>query len=314
MKSICITGVGGYLGLATAYSLIATGHRVIGMGSSSERPVGLPEGVFYASIDICDQSALAAFFKEYQVDTVYHFAAIKYVGKCEADPELCYRINTAGTETVLAAMQEASVRNIVYASTYAVYDWSNDQSVLREESTTEPKTIYGKSKLMSEIKIIDYANQGLIERYNIFRYANIVGAIPELPTHVPQSFLDKIVLASKTGDTININGDTYNTKDGTVARDFVDISDVVKAHLLVLNQTTSTILNISSGTATTLKQLIIYCENLTGRQMSILINPKTGDEPSSITIDSQKASQILDWHPTITTEQTIRLLQQKLVA
>lgn len=314
MKSICITGIGGYLGLATAFKLIEMGHVVVGIGSHPDRPNALPGGVIYAGIDIRDTATLTTFFTEHNVGTVYHFAAIKYVGKCEADPELCFGINTDGTTAVLDAMAIAGVPHIIYASTYAVYDWSGDQLLLSEVSATNPKTVYGASKLKSEAQIITYAAQGKIERYHILRYANIVGAIPELPAHLPQSFLDKIILATQTDDTITINGDSYNTDDGSVARDFVDIRDVVSAHVLVLSSPKSATYTVSSAVATTLKSLIAQAENISQANIATMVTQAGGTEPSSITISHAQITSELGWNPTYTLPQTIELLYKRLTA
>jgi UDP-glucose 4-epimerase len=310
MKTVCITGIGGYLGLATAYKLVEVGYKVVGIGSSPIRPDSLPVGVVYAGIDIRDVSALAEFFTKHEVSAVYHFAAIKYVGKCEADPVLCYEINTKGTEAVLAAMKIAAVPHIVYASTYAVYDWSGDIVTLTENTPTKPATVYGNSKLQSEAAIMRAYEVEDILRYHILRYGNIVGAVPELPIHTPQSFLDKMVVATKTGETITLNGGDYSTKDGTVARDFIDVRDVVQVNQLVLTQSESAIYNVSSGVATTLKELIDLCEVSSETKITLTVNPETGSEPSSITIDSSK----LAWQPIHQLSSTVKLLLEKLTS
>ncbi len=314
MKTVCITGIGGYLGLATAYKLVEAGYRVVGIGSNAVRPVNLPEAVLYASIDIGDIESLTQFFTDNQVATVYHFAAIKYVGKCEAEPALCYEINTKGTEAVLSAMKTAQVPHIVYASTYAVYDWSGDQVMLTEATSTIPATVYGNSKLQSEIAINESCKNGEISQYHILRYGNIVGAVPELSTCTPQSFLDKMVVASKTGETISLNGGDYSTIDGTVARDYVDIRDVAQVNVLMLSHPESATYNVSSGEATTLKQLIGFCEVSSGSRIALTINPKTGNEPSSITIDNSLISSKLAWHKAHSLPDTVGSLVEKLAS
>jgi len=313
VKSICITGIGGYLGLATAFNLVEAGHHVVGIGSQAKRPEALPIEVEYSSVDIRDAAALAAFFALHSVDTVYHFAAIKYVGKCEADPEACFSINTNGTTAVLAAMAKAAVAHIIYASTYAVYDWSGEQLELNETSPTNPSTVYGRSKLQSELEIIAAAATGDITQYHILRYANIVGAIPKLLTHTPQSFLDKIVLAATTGDTIQLAGDDYKTADGSVARDFVDVRDVATVHELLLHTDDSAVYTISSGRATTLKSLIALAEAAAGKKISVQINPRNANEPASIMMSHGAVTAKLGWQPQYELMQTVALLHKKLL-
>lgn len=312
MSSICITGIGGYLGLATAYKLVEEGYSVVGIGSNENAPENLPRGVVYAGIDIRDVAALASFFTTHQVTTVYHFAGIKYVGKCEADPELCYAINTEGTSAVVAAMEQARVSHIVYASTYVVYDLAKDHILLTESSPTKPTTVYGMSKLKSETHILEAHAAGKITQYHIMRYGNIIGAVPEVIRHTAQNFIDKVALATYTGESITINGDTYHTIDGSSARDFADIRDVVSANLLVLTDTQSNIYNVSSGEATTLKQLIMQCEKVSGKSLTVTVSPKTGNEPSSITIENTCIKNVLGFYPRYSLRETVALLITKL--
>lgn len=314
MKSVCITGIGGYLGLATAYKLVAEGHSVVGIGSSVETPENLPEGVVYVGIDIRDAEAMAEFFTTYQVTTVYHFAGIKYVGKCEADPEMCFAINTQGTVAVLSAMETAQVPHIIYASTYVVYDLTGDQVTLTEDSPINPATVYGQSKLQSEDHIKTFADANKIERYHILRYGNVVGAVPQLPSHTPQNFIDKIMVATQTGETIAVNGDDYNTADGTVARDFIDIRDVVECNVRMLAHDKSGTFNVSSGTATTLKQLITLCEEVSGNKLTVTVNPRNGNEPASITIKNGHLERAINFTPQYTLRDTVPLLLAKISA
>lgn len=312
MKTVAITGIGGYLGLSTAYVLTKAGYTVIGFGSNLVRPPHLPEGVVYQSIDINDTEAVAQFFKTYQVDVVYHFAAIKYVGVCEADPIKCQRINVDGTRSVLEAMVMADVPHIIYASTYAVYAWEGVHVLLQEDSTTNPVTVYGRSKLESEALILESANHGHIKSYQILRYANIVGAIPELSAHTPQSFLDKIITASYSGEVININGGQYDTIDGSVARDFVDISDVADIHLQLVNYVRSGIFNVSSGRSTTLKQLVTLTEETTGKAVKVEVVPAAATEPATIIVDNTLIREALEWSNKKSLKETIGTLSSKL--
>lgn len=314
MSSICITGIGGYLGLATAFKLLEEGYTVIGIGSSAKRPEMLPDSIVYAGIDICDAESLAAFFAEHRVQTVYHFAAIKYVGKCETDPDMCYAINTGGTQAVLNAMEKASVPHLVYASTYAVYDWVGEQVVLTETSATKPATVYGNSKLQSEVAIKEAKNRGAISRYHILRYGNIVGAVPELPRYAPQNFIDKIMMATQTGESIAVNGDDYATSDGTVARDFIDIRDVADCNVRMLVHDESDTFNVSSGTATTLKQLIALCEEVSGKKLTVTVNSRNENEPASITMENGHLARAITFTPQYTLRDTVPLLLTKIAA
>lgn len=305
---ICITGVSGYLGSALAQKLTKEGFCVVGLGSVEKRPPSLSNTVSYYSVDIRNGEALASILKEEQIDVVYHFAAIKYVGKCEADPELCFDINTGGTEAVLDAMHRAAVPHLVYASTYAVYDWSGDDVTLKEDTSRNPQTVYGESKKRSEDLIEAAFKNKYIKRYHILRYGNIIGGIHGVKVKSVQSFVDKLIFASRHDTSINIFSNQYHTEDGSVARDFVDVRDVVEANYLVLKNAQSGAFNIATGSTTTLLKLVYSVEQLTGKKISVQISSAPKPEPSSIRIDSRKAQTELLWFPQYSTEESIQNL------
>lgn len=308
MATICITGVGGYLGQATALALIKDGNKVIGLGSNAERPESLCESVKYFAVDIRDRVLMANIFETESIDVVYHFAAIKYVGLCEKDPDTCFSVNTEGTRSVVEAMSYAQVPKIVYASTYAVYDWVGDKVELNENSPTNPKTVYGQSKLQAEEIIQQAYKDKIISEYQIMRYGNIIGFTSEAPLSTPQSFIDKLVAASRTGESVTLSGNTFATVDGTVARDFIDVRDVVSVNSLIVHERESGIYNISSGSTTTLGQVINILENLSGKSITHSFTERSPGEPSVITISNQKAKELLKWKPEFSAQKTIEFL------
>lgn len=308
MKSVCITGVGGYLGLATAHSLLDRGYLVFGIDTFKERPSDLPKEVVYGQIDILDTVSLVNFFKENHIEVVYHFAGIKYVGKCEQDPELCFSVNKDGTASVLRAMEEASVKKIIYSSTYAVYSWGDDILNLTEESLLGPQTVYGKSKLEAEHLIEESYNKKNISEYCILRYGNIIGCSDNVPLRTVQSFIDKLVFSSRTTESVVLNGSDFNTKDGTVARDFIDVRDVVNVNLHALQDRETGVYNISSGSATTLLEIIQIINEQTGKDIRHSFALRQEGDPSSIIVDSTKAYQVFKWQPEFSITETLRQL------
>lgn len=307
MKSVCITGIGGYLGLATALALLDRGYKVFGIDTFKQRPQDLPQAVVYESIDILDTRQLSDFFKENSIEAVYHFAGIKYVGKCEQDPELCFAVNTEGTASVLQAMEKALVKKIIYSSTYAVYSWASDILILNEETMLAPKTIYGKSKLAAERLIENAYKKKSIGGYCILRYGNIIGCSNVVPLRTVQSFIDKLVFSSRSEESVMLNGSDFNTRDGTVARDFIDVRDVVEVNVLALDGIFGTY-NISSGSTTTLLEVIGVINNETGKVIRHGFAPRQEGEPSSITIDNTKAQQVFKWQPEFSITESLQHL------
>lgn len=308
MKTICVTGINGYLGSATARKFIDLGCKVVGLGTSSDSSSSLSEEVIYEVADIRDTDRLAEIFEKYQIEVVYHFAAIKYVGLCEKDPDTCLSVNTEGTRSVVEAMGRVKVPKIIYASTYAVYEWKGDVVNLSEESPTNPKTVYGQSKLKAEEVIKKAYQDKTISEYQILRYGNIIGNTEEAPLRTVQSFIDKLVVASKNDESVTLSGNTFATEDGTAARDFIDVRDVVSANILALASQESGVYNISSGSNTTLEQIINILEDLSGKPIEHSYAERSPEEPSVINIQNQKAVSSLKWKPQYSTQDTIKYL------
>jgi UDP-glucose 4-epimerase len=183
---------------------------------------------------------------------------------------------------------------------------------LKEDSITKPTTVYGHTKLASEDLIIESVARGQVKTYQILRYANIIGVVPELTTHTPQSFIDKIVVASHSGEVITINGDSYDTIDGSVARDFVDVSDVTDVHVQLAEYEQSGIFNVSSGVATTLKQIIGLAEVAAGTTINLAVNKAVATEPASIVVDSTLIRNSLSWSNKKSLPDTIASLSARL--
>jgi UDP-glucose 4-epimerase len=304
MANICITGINGLLGSATAQVLVSEGHRVLGVGTAENVVEKLSSKVEYFQVDITNKEKIAKILKDEDINTVFHFAGIKYIGVCEENPALCNEVNHLGTVTVVEAMRIASVPHIVFASTYAVYDLQKDVVVLSESSDTLPATAYGKSKLAAERVIIEAEKRGDIKSYQILRYANICGIDESDQSFVVQNIVDKIVEAGYSGHSIDIFGDDLSTVDGSLARDFVALKDVVAAHSVLVGFQKSEIFNIGTGVPTTLKQIISLVEKKVSRSIAINIMPRK-EEPASVTLNSEKARQSFGWEARNSTEKTI---------
>lgn len=311
MKTICITGCNGYIGQALAYKLTKSGHKVIGIGTTLVPSDNLPADVSYENVDVRDTAKLAEVFTKYEVAVVYHLAGIKYVGKCEADPEECMAVNTGGTASVLEAMAKAGVPKIIFASTYAVYAWEGDQINLTEETKCQPKTVYGQSKLAAEALIIDAAKEGKIAEYQILRFGNVIGATDNIPLTQAASFIDKLVQTGRVGGEVTLSGATYGTKDGTSARDYIDVRDAINLMgILVINQN-SGVFNVSSGVATTLLECVKIIELSTRKKIVCKFQERNQSDPSVIVIDNQKAKNAFAWECANSITDTLRHLVSK---
>ena len=149
-KRILVTGGAGFIGSRLVQRIISHGGHVSVVDNLS---VGLPmppltPALTPAKIDIRDGDGLTSFMTEFAPDIVVHLAAVHHIPTCETRRAYALDVNIVGTETVLAACEQAGVKSLVMASTGAVYAWTDD--VLNETSALGASDNYSIAKLANE--------------------------------------------------------------------------------------------------------------------------------------------------------------------
>src|SRR5262249_20773960 len=127
--------------------------------------------------DVADTDLLATTIEAYRPAAVVHFAAFAYVRESVTDPAKYYRNNVSGTLSLLEAMRRTGIDKIVFSSSCATYGIP-DRLPIREDVPQRPINPYGRSKLMVEHILPDFAAAYGIH-YACLRYCNACGADPE---------------------------------------------------------------------------------------------------------------------------------------
>ncbi len=217
------------------------------------------------------------------VIVVIHLAALSSVPACTKNPDSAEIINVKGTATLLKAMNKMGCKNIIYASTSAVYGDSNNLP-FTEKHDTNPCSVYGKTKLDCEYRILE---SGL--NYIIFRMFNIVGKNPLLK-HEP---CDRLFKALES-DHVTIYGNTYNTKDGTCERDYVSLDDTCNAYYLALKymmfNSSRLILNLSSNVSVSVQTIVDLWKPKT-----VQYGTKREGDPDIVIGDNTQITKKLGW-------------------
>src|SRR6185503_11719670 len=236
-KTILVAGGAGYIGSHTAKRLLEMGHKVVIIDnlSTGRRDFVSSEVDFYEG-DIGDRRLLDRIFTNHEIDAVMHFAASLEVGESVEKPAEYFDNNVSRTIILLRAMSDAGVKQINFSSTAAVYG-DQEKMPISEATSLQPNNPYGMSKLLAE-QVIRYFAEYLGMRATVLRYFNVCGAEPEGKlgdTHT-NSHLIPIVLEVAKGlrDRLIINGNDYETFDGTCVRDYVHVQDIAEAHALAL--------------------------------------------------------------------------------
>ena len=272
MKTAFVTGSSGYLGSHVCKELKKEGWKVFGYDYQQPKHEYLD---MWENADIRDELSLYGTLKRSKPNVVFHFAGRIEVGLSLEEPTEFYEVNSGGTTILLNLMKRLDLNNIIYSSTAGVYEPKN-RPIMEPDAKNWDNNPYAGSKLCAETAI---RHSGL--KHIIFRYFNLAGADPENDIgecHEPETHL-----IPKTFQNLNtfveIYGTNYNTEDGTCVRDYVHVSDVANAHLLVAS-------------------IIGRIVGLTNAPMTNVVTlPRREGDPDMLVADISLAEKILQYRP-----------------
>ena len=299
--NIFVTGGAGYIGSATAESLLKAGHSVTVYDSLvSGHRAAVPAGARFIHADLADEAALSAALTAEKFDAIMHFAASIEAGESMKDPGKFFHNNLVNSLHLIEAAVEAGVGRFVLSSTAAVYQSSDEP--LTEESPLGPTNVYGQTKWMVE-QALEWYRQIHGLHYAALRYFNACGALPGRgEAHQPESHLIPRVLSVPLGklDSINVNGTDYPTPDGTCIRDYIHIADLVSAHQLALEalgEHEGLAYNIGSGSGYSVREVIEMARVVTGHDIPSVESPRREGDPARLVASSEKIRRELGWSP-----------------
>ena len=306
-----VTGGAGYIG---AHVVRAFGDRgldsVVVDDLSSGRRGFVPDGVPFVEGTVLDTDLLVRTMREHEVAGVVHLAGFKYAGVSVDRPLHTYEQNVTGTVSVLRAMEQASVGRIVFSSSAAAYG-TPDVHTVTEETPTRPESPYGESKLIGEWLLRDQAKaKGLA--HTSLRYFNVVGSgTPEVYDTSPHNLFPLVIEALIEGRTPRINGDDYDTPDGTCVRDYVHVADLATAHVvaaqkLAAGDSLEPVYNLGSGTGSSVREIMDAIRTVTEIDFTPEIGPRRPGDPDRIVATGELAARDLDWKNRHSLEEMVR--------
>jgi len=254
--------------------------------------------------DVGDQALVRHVVKEHQIDGVIHFAAYKAPGESMRDPGRYFANNVCATAALLETLAELGVDRFVFSSTCAVYGTPSTLPV-DEDHPLAPESPYGQSKYMVEQMLRWYGSQRGLQSVSL-RYFNAAGAAFDGSIGEDWSLTINLVpLAIKATlldlGPLQVFGSDYPTPDGTPVRDYVHVVDLADAHVRALDYLAgggpSTILNLGTGTGSTVLQVVNELERVSGRTVPKTIVGRRPGDPVAIWADNRRASDVLGWHP-----------------
>lgn len=324
---ILVTGGTGYIGSHTVVELQQAGYEVVIIDNLSNSNRDVLKGIeaitgvapVFVEGDCTDLDTLKKLFEQNPgIKGIINFAASKAVGESVQKPLLYYRNNLTTLINLLECMPLYGVKGIVFSSSCTVYG-EPDVNPIDESAPIKPATSpYGNTKQISEEIITDFIHSGAPVKSIILRYFNPIGAHPsakigELPLGVPQNLVPYLTQAAAgIRKELTVFGDDYNTPDGSCIRDYIDVVDLAKAHVVAMKRMLDgkdtdsiEIFNLGTGRGVSVLELINAFEKATGVPVPHKIGDRREGDIEKIWAIPDKANKVLGWTAETPVEQTL---------
>ncbi|XP_004233189.1 UDP-arabinose 4-epimerase 1 [Solanum lycopersicum] len=312
---VLVTGGAGYIGSHAALRLLKENYRVTIVDNLSRGNMGAvrilqelfpePGRLQFIYADLGDAKVVHQIFSQNAFDAVMHFAAVAYVGESTLDPLKYYHNITSNTLTVLEAMSAHGVPTLIYSSTCATYG-EPEKMPITEETPQLPINPYGKAKKMAEDIILDFhknSNMAVM----ILRYFNVIGSDPEgrlgeapRPELREHGRISGACYDAARGiiPGLKVRGTDYKTTDGTCIRDYIDVTDLVDAHVKALEKSRPGkvgIYNVGTGRGRSVKEFVEACKAATGVPIKVDFLPRRPGDYAEVFSDPTKIKLELNW-------------------
>ncbi|MBW8786210.1 MAG: UDP-glucose 4-epimerase GalE, partial [Rhizobium leguminosarum] len=305
-RYILVTGGAGFIGSHICKALSRAGMIPVTYDNLS---TGHADSVRWGPLiraELADAATLRRTLAEFSPDCVIHCGANAYVGESVDMPRKYYRNNVVGSLTLLEVCLDQDIERIVFSSSCATYGVPTSLPI-REESPQHPVNPYGRTKLIFEMALEDFAAAYGI-RFAALRYFNAAGADPDgelAERHHPETHLIPRALLAAAGrlERLDIFGTDYATADGTCVRDYVHVSDLAQAHLAAVNHLMagggSLSVNLGSGRGTSVREILEAIYRASGREVPVNYRARRAGDPPILFANTARAKAELGFAPVL---------------
>ena len=313
--TVLITGQAGYIGSHVALELTNTGAcDFIGIDNLHRGLLSNNHGPCIIA-DIRNKEDVNKIFDEYDIKAVIHMAALTSVPESMEKKDEYMEVNVEGTENIIKAMKAHNCNKLIFSSTASIYEQS--QKPVKETDPIQPLNNYALSKKFAEDFIKsnkDWLNAVIFRYFNVIGYDENYDVTREYEkTNIVPAFLRTLM----HGKDFKVFGNGYpvkreNPNDHTCVRDYVDVRDIAKAHVLALEYLTDfkgqNLFNLGTKHGYSVLELIDAFNKANNCDIQYTIEkPRKGD-PASVVADNQKAKELLNWQPTYSIEQSLKVV------
>lgn len=324
---ILVTGGTGYIGSHTTVELQQAGYEVVIVDNLSNSNIKVLDGIqaitgirpAFEEVDCTDKPALKAVFEKYPgIKAIINFAASKAVGESVQKPLLYYRNNLTTLINLLELMPEFGVEGFVFSSSCTVYGQPEVLPVTEDTPRQTATSPYGNTKKICEDIITDAVHAEAPYKAILLRYFNPIGAHPsakigELPLGVPQNLIPFVTqTAAGIREQLSVFGDDYNTPDGSCIRDYINVVDLAKAHVVAVERMLSgkslenvEVFNVGTGRGLSVLEIVETFQKVTGVKLNYKIVGRREGDIEQVWADPTKANQVLGWKAEASVEETL---------
>lgn len=324
---ILVTGGTGYIGSHTVVELQEAGFEVTIIDNLSNSNIEVLDNIEkitgikpeFENFDLSDFPKTEDFFRRNtDIDAIIHFAASKAVGESVEKPLLYYRNNLVSLMNLLDCQLKFDVPNIVFSSSCTVYGQPEKLPVTEQTPRKDAESPYGNTKRVNEDILHDAIHAHPELKGIALRYFNPVGAHPsaligELPLGVPQNLVPFITqTAAGLREELRVFGNDYNTPDGSAIRDYINVVDLAKAHVVAIerllksqNKTAYEVFNLGTGKGLSVLEIVESFERATGEKLKYKIVGRRSGDVEKIWADTTFANDELGWKAEKNLDETL---------
>src|SRR5690554_6661716 len=326
-KKILVTGGTGYIGSHTVVELQEAGYEVLIVDNLSNSTLEVLENIekitgkrpSFEKFDLADKDKTFEYFEKNKgINAIIHFAASKAVNESVEKPLLYYRNNLVSLINLIDCQLKYDVPYIVFSSSCTVYGQPDKLPVTEDTPRKDAESPYGNTKKVNEDILKDTIAANPQVKGIALRYFNPVGAHPsaligELPLGIPQNLVPFITqTAAGVREELRVFGDDYNTPDGSAIRDYINVVDLARAHVVAIerllykkNKNNFEVFNLGTGKGVSVLEMVKGFEKTTGKKLNYkIVERRTGDI-EKIWADTTLANNELGWKAEKNIEETL---------
>jgi UDP-glucose 4-epimerase len=303
--TILVTGGAGYIGSHMVLELLDAGEKVVVLDDLSAGFASVvPKEAVFVRGDTGDRALLLRLIAEHGIEAIAHFAAKIVVPESVADPLSYYLGNTAKSRNLIEAAVRGGVGRIIFSSTAAVYGNPRENPV-GEGAMPDPVSPYGRSKLMTEWMLQD-AERAHGLRHVALRYFNVAGADPKGragQSTARATHLIKAAVQAALGEKpyLEVFGTDYPTRDGSCLRDYIQVTDLARAHMAALSHLRSggpsLTLNCGYGSGYSVLEVVEVVKRVSAVDFQVKLSPRRDGDPAAIIAKADRIRSELGWVP-----------------